>query len=190
MHQGKAFIFSAPSGSGKTTIVKHLLSNNPRLSFSISATTRPRRESYEVDGKDYYFLTVEEFHQKIENNQFIEWEQVYHEKYYGTLKSEMERIWTLGQVPVFDVDVQGGVNLKEYFQDRALAVFIKVPSLEILEERLKGRKTETEKSLAARLEKAKFEMSFEDKFDLTLINQDLERSFSEAQDLVDDFLKE
>src|ERR1041384_4773630 len=170
---GKALIFSAPSGSGKTTIVKHLLANNPSLGFSISASTRDKRGRTEQNGKDYYFLTPEDFKQKIDNGEFIEWEEVYAGNFYGTLKSEIERIWREGKDIVFDVDVQGGIKFKQYFGDKALAVFVKVPSFEALEERLQNRGTESEESLSRRLFKAKFEMAFADKFDVVLLNEDL-----------------
>src|SRR5690606_29290011 len=143
---GKAIIFSAPSGSGKTTIVKHLLANNPDLGFSISASTRDKRGRTEVDGKDYYFLTPEEFKRKIDNDEFIEWEEVYSGNFYGTLKSEIERIWKEGKNVVFDVDVRGGLILKRYFGDRALAVFVSVPSLEILQIRSEERRVAKERS--------------------------------------------
>lgn len=184
---GKAIIFSAPSGSGKTTIVKHLLQNNPDLGFSISASTRDKRGRSEQDGKDYYFLTPEEFKKKIDNDEFIEWEEVYEGNYYGTLKSEIARIWKEGKNVIFDVDVKGGLNLKKYFGDKALAVFVKVPSLEVLEERLKTRGTESHASLSQRLFKAKFEMTFQDKFDVVLINEDLNKTIAEAQRLYDEF---
>jgi guanylate kinase len=184
---GKALIFSAPSGSGKTTLVKHLLQNNPDLGFSISASTRDKRGRSEQHGKDYYFLTPEEFKKKIDNNEFIEWEEVYEGNYYGTLKSEIERIWNEGKNVIFDVDVKGGLNLKKYFGDKALAVFVKIPSMEILEERLKKRGTESHASLSQRLFKAKFEMTFQDKFDVVLVNEDLNKSLAEAQRLYDAF---
>lgn len=186
---GKAIIFSAPSGSGKTTLVKHLLQNNPDLGFSISASTRDKRGRSEQHGKDYYFLTPEEFKKKIDNDEFIEWEEVYEGNYYGTLKSEITRIWSEGKNVIFDVDVKGGLNLKKYFGDKALAVFVKVPSLEILEERLKARGTESHGSLSQRLFKAKFEMTFQDKFDVVLINEDLNKSLAQAQQLYDEFKK-
>ncbi len=186
---GKALIFSAPSGSGKTTIVKYLLENNPDLGFSISASTRDRRGRTEVDGKDYHFLTPEEFKEKIDANEFIEWEEVYAGNFYGTLKSEIERIWAEGKNVIFDVDVKGGINLKKYFGDKALAIFVKVPSIEILAQRLNSRGTETEESLSRRLFKAKFEMSFQDKFDVVLLNEDLTQSVAEAQKLYDHFKK-
>lgn len=186
---GKALIFSAPSGSGKTTIVKYLLENNTDLGFSISASTRDRRGRTEVDGKDYHFLTPEEFKEKIDANEFIEWEEVYAGNFYGTLKSEIERIWAEGKNVIFDVDVKGGINLKKYFGDKGLAIFVKVPSIEILAERLNSRGTETEESLSRRLFKAKFEMSFQDKFDVALLNEDLTTSVKEAQALYDQFKK-
>src|SRR5690606_15114216 len=180
---GKAIIFSAPSGSGKTTIVKHLLANNPDLGFSISASTRDKRGRKEEHGKDYYFLTPEDFKKKIDNDEFIEWEEVYEGNYYGTLKTEIQRIWDEGKNVIFDVDVKGGLALKKYFGDKALSVFVKVPSMEILEQRLRGRGTESHASLSQRLFKAKFEMTFADKFDVVLVNEDLDKSLAEAQRL-------
>lgn len=188
MSAGKAIIFSAPSGSGKTTIVRHLLQKFPNLGFSISASTRDRRGRTETHGKDYYFLTPEEFKQKIDEDAFIEWEEVYEGNFYGTLKEEIERLWASGQHVIFDVDVKGGVNLKKYFGDKALAIFVKVPSLEVLQERLKDRGTESEESLSRRLYKAKFEMGFEDRFDVTILNDDINKSFAEAEQIVGDFL--
>ncbi|GAA0188552.1 guanylate kinase [Fulvivirga kasyanovii] len=188
MHNGKAIIFSAPSGSGKTTIVKHLLATNPKLGFSISACTRDKRGRNEENGKDYYFLTPEDFKRKIDNDEFIEWEEVYAGNFYGTLKSEVERIWQEGRHVIFDVDVKGGLHLKEYFGDKALAVFVKVPSIDELKERLMDRQTETENSLSQRIFKAKFEMTFEDKFDVTLVNEDLEESLRKAEELVNNFI--
>lgn len=188
MHKGRAIIFSAPSGSGKTTIVKHLLKTNPNLGFSISACTRDKRGRNEQHGKDYYFLTPDEFKQSIDNDEFIEWEEVYAGNFYGTLKAEVERIWEEGRHVIFDVDVKGGLHLKNYFGDKALAVFVKVPSLDELKERLHDRKTETEDSLSQRIFKAKFEMSFEDQFDITLVNKVLDESLATAEKLVDDFL--
>ena len=184
---GKAIIFSAPSGSGKTTIVKHLLKTNPDLGFSISASTRDKRGRTEENGKDYYFLSPEEFKSKIDNDEFIEWEEVYAGNFYGTLKSEIDRIWKTGKNVIFDVDVKGGLNLKRYFGDKALSVFVKVPSLEVLEARLNDRGTESPESLSRRLFKAKFEMSFQNKFDTVLVNEELEKSLREAQILYDNF---
>jgi guanylate kinase len=190
MSSGKAVIFSAPSGSGKTTIVKHLLKNNPQLGFSISACTRDKRGRDEQNGKDYYFLSPEEFKHKIDQDAFVEWEEVYEGNFYGTLKEEIERIWKEGKAVIFDVDVKGGLHLKEYFGDNALAIFVKVPSLDILTSRLRDRGTESEESLSRRLYKAKFEMGFEDKFDVSLVNDSMEKSFLEAENMVGDFLKE
>lgn len=184
---GKAIIFSAPSGSGKTTIVRHLLAANPDLGFSISASTRDKRGRTEQDGQDYYFLTPEQFKQKIDEDDFIEWEEVYAGNFYGTLKSEIERIWKEGRNVVFDVDVKGGLNLKRYFGDKALAIFVSVPSLETLKERLNERGTETEESLSRRIFKAKFETTFKDQFDAVLLNENLDESLAEAQKLYDDF---
>jgi guanylate kinase len=189
MFQGKLIIFCAPSGSGKTTIVKHLLSTRENLGFSISACTRDKRGRMEEHGKDYYFLTPEDFKKRIDNDEFVEWEQVYPGAFYGTLKSEIERNWSLGKHVIFDVDVQGGLNLKKYYKDKALAIFVKPPSLEILEQRLRERNTDSEESISARLFKVKFEMSFESQFDITLVNNDLQTAFREAEKLVDDFTK-
>jgi guanylate kinase len=184
---GKAIIFSAPSGSGKTTIVKHLLQSNTDLGFSISASTRDKRGRTEQNGKDYYFLTPDDFKKKIDKNEFVEWEEVYEGNFYGTLKSEIDRIWHEGKNVIFDVDVKGGLNLKKYFGDKALAIFVKAPSLEVLKERLHDRGTESPESLSRRLFKAQFEMSFQTQFDVVLVNEDLEHSLAEAQRLYDQF---
>ena len=184
---GKALIFSAPSGSGKTTIVKHLLKNNPDLGFSISASTRDKRGRIEEDGKDYHFLNPEEFKKKIDNDEFVEWEEVYAGNFYGTLKSEIDRVWSEGKNVIFDVDVKGGINLKKYFGSKALAVFVKVPSLEILKQRLHDRQSETPDSLSRRIFKAQFEMTFQDKFDVVVVNEELQKSLVEAQRLYDEF---
>lgn len=188
MVKGKAIIFSAPSGSGKTTIVRYLLGKFPELGFSISASTRDKRGRTEQHGKDYYFLSPEEFKKKIDEDAFIEWEEVYEGNFYGTLKEEIQRLWNEGKQVIFDVDVKGGLNLKKYFGDQALAIFVKVPSMDILKERLKDRGTESDESLSRRLYKAKFEMGFEDKFDVTIINDNMEKSFAEAEKLVGKFL--
>lgn len=184
---GKAIIFCAPSGSGKTTIVKHLIQKYTTIGFSISACTRDRRGRNEEHGKDYYFLTISDFHQKIEENAFVEWEEVYPGGYYGTLKSEIERLWSEGKDVIFDVDVKGGLKLKEYFGNDALAIFVKVPTMEELERRLRERGTETEESLSKRLYKMKFEMTFQDKFDVILLNDSLKDSFEKAEELYQSF---
>ncbi|MBC7921757.1 MAG: guanylate kinase [Ferruginibacter sp.] len=186
--RGKLLVFSAPSGSGKTTIVRHLLDNNPNLGFSISACTRDRRGRNEVHGKDYYFYTPEKFKQLIDEAAFVEWEEVYVGAFYGTLKSEVERIWQQGKHVIFDVDVKGGLNLKKYYGDRALAVFVGVPSEELLEQRLRARGTDSEGSISRRLFKVKFEVSFQNQFDVVLINDDLKTTLTKAQQLLDAFL--
>ncbi len=185
---GKAIIFSAPSGSGKTSLVKHLMQHVPHLGFSISACTRDRRGRHEVHGRDYYFLSIDEFKQKIDQDAFVEWEEVYAGNFYGTLKEEVHRIWKEGKAVIFDVDVKGGLALKKYFGDQALAIFVKVPSLEVLESRLNDRGTETEESLSRRIYKAKFEMTFEKQFDVTVLNDDFARSSTETVALVTEFL--
>lgn len=187
---GKLIIFCAPSGSGKTTIVQNLLKNNSNLGFSISATTREKREGIEEHGKHYYFLKEEDFCQRIDDGKLAEWEEVYKGTYYGTLKSEIERLWTHGKTVIFDVDVKGALNLKRAYTDQALSVFVKVPSIEILEQRLRTRGTESEESLKKRLKKVKEEMEYAPMFDQVLVNDDLQTSFVKAQHLVDDFLQE
>lgn len=184
----KVIIFCAPSGSGKTTIVKHLLQHDERLMFSVSACTRNRREG-EVDGKDYYFLSKETFADKIKNNEFLEYEEVYGGNFYGTLKSEIERIWDLGKVVLFDVDVVGGLNIKNFYGEQALAVFVKPPDVATLEKRLRHRSTETEETLKMRVEKAVHELEFQSKFEEVLLNDVLEEALKKAEVLVNDFLK-
>ena len=186
MNKGKAIIFSAPSGSGKTTIVRHLLNTNIDLGFSISACTRDKRGRNEENGKDYYFLTPDEFVERIKKDDFVEWEEVYPGNFYGTLKEEIQRLWDSGKNIIFDVDVKGGIKLKEFFKEDGLAIFVKVPSYEELKKRLTLRATETEDSLSQRLFKAEFEMQFEDRFDKTLVNADLDESLRKAQQLYDD----
>ncbi|WP_439881305.1 guanylate kinase [Pontibacter sp. MBLB2868] len=186
--QGKIIIFSAPSGAGKTTIVKHLLSINPNLSFSISACTRDKRGRTEENGKDYYFITPEDFKKKIANDEFVEWEEVYEGAFYGTLKSEIERIWKSGKHVILDVDVKGGLSIKHFYKDRALAVFVKPPSVEELAKRLTARNTDSDSSISSRVFKAKFELGFEDQFDKVIVNDNLEKAFGEAEKLVNEFL--
>ena len=184
---GKAIIFSAPSGAGKTTIVKSLLANKLPLSFSISACSRQKREN-EINGKDYHFLSIEDFKQKINEQAFIEWEEVYEDNYYGTLKSEIERIWNDKKHVVFDVDVVGGLNLKKHFGNNALAIFIQPPCMDVLIERLRNRATESEASLNKRINKAKHEMNYSPSFDSIIINDQLEETIEVAEKKVKDFL--
>lgn len=185
--KGKAIIFSAPSGAGKTTIVRYLLEKKLPLLFSISACSRNRRPN-EIDGKDYYFLSTDDFKAKVANRAFVEWEEVYENNFYGTLKTEIDRIWSSHQHVVFDVDVVGGLNLKKHFGDRALSIFIEPPSLDVLFKRLKNRATETEKSLNKRIEKATHEMKFSSSFDLIIINDRLEKAKKDAFEKVSKFL--
>lgn len=183
---GKMFIFTAPSGAGKTTIVRHLLNEYDILDFSVSATTRKKRD-HEVDGKDYYFLTREEFDKKVKADEFVEWEEVYEDRY-GTLKSEVERVWSIGKHIVFDIEVKGATNIKKLYGDRCKAVFIKPPSLEILIDRLKNRNTESASSLKKRIARVKREMTYQDTFDEVLVNDLLDVTLKEAEFFVETFL--
>lgn len=183
----KVVIFCAPSGSGKTTIVKHILSVDNRLAFSVSACTRNKRAN-EEHGKDYYFLSHEEFKQRIANNEFLEYEEVYGGNFYGTLKSEVDRIWAMGKAVIFDVDVEGGLNIKKHFGDKALAVFVKPPSVEVLEQRLRFRSTETEETLRVRIDKAVHELQYENKFEYVLLNENLDEALVIAENLITEFL--
>jgi guanylate kinase len=185
---GKCIIFSAPSGAGKTTIVHALLNSMEQLAFSVSACSRAPRGK-EIDGVDYHFLTAEEFRTKIQNDEFVEWEEVYSEMYYGTLKSEIERIWSTGKTVVFDVDVIGGLNLKKNFKDQALAVFIQPPSLAILEERLRNRKTDSEEKIQIRLAKSIQELESATDFDVIIENDVLEEAIEKAKRLVIEFIE-
>jgi len=184
---GKLIIFSAPSGAGKTTIVRHLLHQNFNLEFSVSACSRQKREK-ETDGKDYYFLTVEEFKEKIKNNEFIEWEEVYKDQFYGTLKSEINRIREKGKHVIFDVDVVGGLNLKNQYKDQALAIFILPPSRKELEKRLNKRLTDNSESIKHRIAKAEKEMKYAEKFDKIIINKNLNQAYKEAIRVVKNFI--
>ena len=183
----KAVIISAPSGAGKTTIVRHLLSEFPGLEFSVSACSRPKRGK-EEEGKDYYFITTDQFRDKISRDEFIEWQEVYPGSYYGTLKSEMDRIWSEGKTPIFDVDVFGGINLKKYFGDTALAIFIQPPSREELENRLRHRGTENEKNIQTRLNKVDKELTYAGTFDRIIVNDEFPSSSSKVTELVAEFL--
>ncbi|TPG67050.1 guanylate kinase [Hymenobacter nivis] len=187
--QGKIIVFSAPSGAGKTTIVHRLMQRVAGLSFSISACTRDRRGRSEVNGKDYHFITPQDFQEKIRHDEFVEWEEVYEGAFYGTLKSEIERIWANGQHAILDVDVKGGLSIKEFYKDRALAVFVRPPSIEALGERLQARATDSQSSISSRLYKAAFELAFEDRFDVTVVNDDLDQASDEAEKLVRDFIQ-
>ncbi|MCK9421860.1 MAG: guanylate kinase [Bacteroidales bacterium] len=184
----KAIIVSAPSGAGKSTLVRHLMDNLPQLAFSVSACTRRARQG-EIEGREYYFLPVERFREHIEACDFIEWEEVYPGSFYGTLKSEIRRIWSSDKIPVFDVDVMGGLNLKKYFRRLGLAIFIQPPSLEVLKMRLKDRATESAESLARRIAKAEQELTFASKFDTIVVNDDLEHTKERVLKLATSFIE-
>ncbi|MBG6234762.1 guanylate kinase [Pedobacter sp. CAN_A7] len=187
MTQGKLIIFSAPSGAGKTTIVKHLLKKFPSLSFSISATTRESRGD-EMHEKDYYFISKEAFLHKVAHQEFVEFEEVYNGTFYGTLRSEIQRIWNEGKHVIFDIDVEGGLRLKRKYEENALAIFVQPPSLEVLKERLTGRGTDSESKLRERFVKAEKELEYADKFDVVLKNYDLDTACAEAEQLINDFI--
>lgn len=187
--KNKIIIFSAPSGSGKSTIVNHLLNKYPELEFSVSATSRSPRGD-EQHGKEYYFYSTDEFRELISQNAFIEYEEVYSGSYYGTLRSEIERIWAKGHTILFDIDVKGGVNLKRLFKESALAVFIKAPSIEELRERLIHRGTDSDEAIEKRVAKAKEELEYEKYFDKVLINDILDRTLREAEIITEEFLSE
>lgn len=189
MNTGKLIVFSAPSGSGKTTIVRHLLSiPELNLDFSISATSRePRKE--EVEGKDYYFLSLEDFKKKIKSEEFLEWEEVYRDNFYGTLKTEIDRIWASGKNVIFDIDVVGGLDIKNIYPAQTLAVFVKPPSIEELKIRLKKRKTESEDKINMRVAKASIELATAPQFDFIIENNDLQKALDEAYNLVSKFVK-
>ncbi len=184
---GKLVIVAGPSGSGKTTIVRHLLGVYPRLAFSISACSRQKRMG-EMDGEDYYFLSVEQFKEKIEKGEFLEWEEVYPGSYYGTLRSEVERLWQADRDVIFDIDVKGAMNLKKHYPENSLSIFIQPPSLDALEQRLKNRKTETAEFFEQRIKKATEELSYASQFDTIIQNNDLHVAFAEADKLVGAFL--
>lgn len=188
MNKGKLIVFSAPSGSGKTTIVRHLLKQKELdLEFSISATSRAKRGT-EEHGKDYYFLSTEEFIQNIKDDNFLEWEEVYRDNFYGTLKTEVERIWKLGKHVIFDIDVSGGLRIKRKFPEETLAIFVKPPSIDELKIRLKKRKTESEDKINMRIAKASAELATAPLFDVIIENDDLDKALAEAETLVGDFV--
>jgi guanylate kinase len=184
---GKLIIISAPSGSGKTTIVKQALASDLKLKFSVSACSRKPRVN-ETNGKDYYFLSVDEFREKIKNNEFIEWEEVYKDNFYGTLKSEIQRIWDNGYNVIFDVDVKGGLNIKRQYPDISLAIFIKAPSVDELEKRLRNRSTDNEETINKRIAKAEYELSFAQQFDKIVVNDNLEDAVEETYDTIKTFI--
>jgi len=186
--QGKLIVFSAPSGSGKTTIVRHLLGVEAlNLEFSISATSREKRGT-EEEGKDYYYLSLQEFKNKIKHDEFLEWEEVYRDNFYGTLKTEVERIWAMGKNVIFDIDVSGGLRIKRKFPEQTLAIFVKPPSIDELKIRLKNRKTESEDKINMRVAKASAELATAPLFDVIVVNDDLDKALKEAQKLVNDFV--
>lgn len=186
---GKMIVISAPSGAGKTTIVKHLLQiPELELQFSISACSRPAREG-EVEGKDYYFMSVDEFRSKIDEDYFVEWEEVYHNNYYGTLKSEIDRILGENKNVIFDLDVAGAMSIKRFYKENALSVFIQPPSIEELEKRLRSRNLDSEDGIRRRVKKAKYEMTYVGKFDKVVLNEDLEKAKGETEQLVREYLK-
>lgn len=184
---GKLIVISAPSGAGKTSIVHNLLKNTPELSFSVSACSREKREG-EIDGTDYHFVGIEAFKQKIKEGAFLEWEEVYHNQYYGTLKSELERIWDKGKTVIFDVDVIGGLNIKKQFPSECLSIFIMPPSIEVLRKRLSGRGSESEESLGKRLGKAKEEIANNHKFDVVILNDDFATACAEIKEVITNFI--
>ena len=188
IHQ-KILIITAPSGAGKTSITRHLMKVFPVLEFSVSAATRNAR-GMEKEGVDYYFISLEDFKQKIQHKEFAEWEMVYEGKYYGTLKSELKRIWALNKVPVLDIDVKGAIHIQQQYPENTLSLFIEPPSVGELKNRLQSRGTETPESLAARINKAAYELSFKDQFNKLIINDDLQRACSEAETIVADFISQ
>jgi guanylate kinase len=183
----KLIIITAPSGAGKTSITHYLLKKYPQLSFSVSAATRQPR-SDEKNGVDYYFIKTDEFQEKINDNAFVEWEMVYEGKYYGTLKSELERIWNENKTPVLDIDVKGAIHVQQQFQDNSLAIFIDPPSLDVLKKRLESRKTETLESMQTRLNKATYEISFKHQFNKIIVNDDLQKACEETENVIKEFL--
>jgi guanylate kinase len=188
VNEGKLIVITAPSGAGKTTIARHLLQVIPHIAFSVSATTRPIRPE-ESDGRDYFFMTEEEFRNRVSRNEFIEWEEVYNGLFYGTLKSEIERLWAEGRNVLFDVDVKGAINLKKQFPDNTFTIFIKPPSYEVLMRRLHSRATEPPEKIEERIRKAQEELKFESSFDVAIVNDELQKALKEAELAVKSFLR-
>lgn len=183
----KIIIITAPSGAGKTSITHYLLKKVPQLSFSVSAATRPARE-FEKEGVDYYFMSLQEFQKKIRHNEFVEWEMVYEGKYYGTLKSELQRIWNMKKVPLLDIDIKGAIHVKQQYPQDCLTLFVEPPSVDELKKRLLSRGTETEESLKARISKASYEISFKHSFDKVIVNDQLDRACKDAEEIVNEFI--
>jgi len=187
--RNKIIIITAPSGAGKTSITHHLLKTIPRLRFSVSAATRPPRE-FEKDKVDYYFMSQHEFQQKIQHNEFVEWEMVYEGKYYGTLKSELQRIWNMKKVPLLDIDIKGAIHVQQQHPQDCLTIFVEPPSVDELKKRLLSRGTETEESFRARINKASYEISFKHSFDKVIVNDQLDRACKEAEEIVNEFIEQ
>lgn len=187
LYQDKVIIITAPSGAGKTSITRHLLKTFPQLAFSVSAATRQAR-SYEKNGVDYYFLAEDDFKLRIQQNEFLEWEMVYEGKYYGTLKSELQRIWDNDQIPLLDIDVKGAIHVQRQYPDTSLSIFIEPPSVDELQRRLESRGTETPESLQARVSKASYEISFKEHFNNSIVNDDFERACNQAEQIIREFL--